>query len=70
MFVYLDNILIYSPDLETHKRHVHSILQRLYENQLYLKAKKFEFHFNTVSFLGYIFSKGQYHMDPNKEQVD
>lgn len=69
VFKYLDDILIYSPDITSHKMHVRKVLQRLLENQLYVKAEKCEFHVDTVSFLGYIFSKGHYHTDPTKVQA-
>ena len=44
MSAYLDDLLIYSRDLEEHKRHVQLVLQRLADNQLYLKASKCQFH--------------------------
>nr|XP_046235229.1 methionine-R-sulfoxide reductase B3 isoform X1 [Scatophagus argus] len=40
VFVYLDDILIFSPDLETHKQHVRLVLDQLLRNQLFVKAKK------------------------------
>ena len=56
VFVYLDNI--FSQSAQEHVRHVHQVLQRLLENQLYVKAEKCEFHRSTVSFLG-----GRVHLD-------
>lgn len=44
VFVYLDNILIFSKSLEEHLVHVRSVLQWLLENRLYVKAEKCEFH--------------------------
>ena len=66
VFVYLDDILIFSPDEETHTHHVRQVLQSLMENQLYCKAEKCEFHVKTISFLGYIISANQIQMDPEK----
>ena len=40
VYVYIDNILIYSPDLDTHKHHVSQVLKRLLDNHLYVKAEK------------------------------
>lgn len=68
VFVYLDNILYFS-DLQTHKKHVQALLQRLYKNQLYVNAEKCEFHVNSVSFPSYIFKEGQYNTDPQKVQA-
>ncbi|XP_068508006.1 uncharacterized protein tctn1 isoform X2 [Syngnathus scovelli] len=66
VYVYLDDILIYSPDLKTHRVHVETVLQRLLEHQLYVKAEKSEFHKSTVSFLGFIVAPGKVEMDPAK----
>lgn len=63
VYVYLDDILIYSPDLDTHKKHVTAVLQRLLQNQLYVKAEKSEFHADTISFLGFIVAPGKVQMD-------
>lgn len=52
MFVYLAGILIFSPDLETHQHHVRQVLQCLFENKLFVKAEKCDFHATTVSFFG------------------
>jgi hypothetical protein len=52
--VYLDNILIYSNDKETHIQHVRHVLQRLREWGLYAKASKCEFHSKNIEFLGFV----------------
>ena len=64
--VYLDDILIYSPDLATHQEHVNQVLKRLLEHHLYVKAEKSVFHADTVSFLGFIVAPGRVQMDPAK----
>ena len=56
VFVHLDDILIFCGDEQTHMRHVHQVLQRLLHNQLFVKAEKCEFHFSTVSLLGFVVS--------------
>lgn len=66
VFVYLDDILIFSRSLPDHVNHVRQVLQRLLENQLYVKAEKCEFHCNTTSFLGYVVSAGAIQMDQQK----
>ena len=66
VYVYLDDILIYSSDLESHKTHVSQVLQRLLEHKLYVKAEKSEFHADTISFLGFIVAPGRVQMDPAK----
>lgn len=66
VFVYLDDILIFSRSLTEHTSHVRKVLQRLLENQLFVKAEKCEFHRNSVSFLGYVVSAGTVEMDQQK----
>uniref|UniRef100_A0A674NT72 ribonuclease H n=1 Tax=Takifugu rubripes TaxID=31033 RepID=A0A674NT72_TAKRU len=66
VFVYLDDILIFSRSLEEHVGHVREVLKRLLENKLYAKAEKCEFHVSSVSFLGFVIEKGQLRADPSK----
>ena len=58
VFVYLDDILIFSPDYSTHVQHFRQVLNRLLENRLYVKAEKCVFHTSSTSFLGFVVSKG------------
>ena len=66
VFVYLDDILIFSKSPAEHVAHVRQVLQRLLENKLYVKAEKCEFHQQSVPFLGYIIERGQVKADPEK----
>ncbi|KAI3358251.1 hypothetical protein L3Q82_003249 [Scortum barcoo] len=66
VFVYLDDILIFSRNKEEHVHHVQAVLQRLLENSLFVKAEKCEFHASSVSFLGFIVGRGSLQMDPAK----
>lgn len=66
VFVYLDDILIFSPDESSHVEHVRQVLHRLLQNQLYVKAEKCEFHQASVSFLGFVIAEGSVQMDPDK----
>lgn len=54
VFIYMDDILIFSRTQEEHVHHVQTVLQSLLENSLFVKAVKYEFHVTTVSFLGFI----------------
>lgn len=54
VFVYLDNILIFSRSLDELITHFRQVLQRLLENRLYVKAKKCKFHVPSVTFLGFV----------------
>ena len=53
---YLDDILIFSPDAETHEQHVREVLDRLRTHQLYAKPEKCSFFQDSVEFLGHIVS--------------
>ncbi|SJL08165.1 uncharacterized protein ARMOST_11528 [Armillaria ostoyae] len=64
--IYLDDILIFTKDLDKHRRIVRHVLQRLRENKLFLKAEKCEFEVLETEYLGVIISEGQVRMDPVK----
>ncbi|KAL0157229.1 hypothetical protein M9458_048475, partial [Cirrhinus mrigala] len=66
VIVYIDDILVYSENLQDHIQHVRAVLKRLIQNQLYAKLPKCAFHLSTVSFLGYIISAEGVTMDDNK----
>ncbi len=64
--VYLDDILIYSANVEEHRKHVRLVLQTLREHQLYAKAEKCDFHTTKVDYLGFIISPDGVSMDLSK----
>jgi len=64
--IYLDDILIYSKDEESHTADVKKVLQMLSDAKLQVKLEKCQFHVNKVEFLGYIISPEGISMDPAK----
>ena len=40
VIVYLDDILVYSPDIDTHRQHLTQVLQRLQDNQVVLQTQE------------------------------
>lgn len=66
VFVYLDDILILSPNLQVHMQHVRQVLQLLLENCLFVKAEQCTFHAQSVTFLGSIIYAQGISMDPVK----
>ncbi|XP_075473363.1 putative mitochondrial protein AtMg00860 [Primulina tabacum] len=67
--VFIDDILVYSPDEASHKEHLHLALQTLRENKLYAKFSKCEFWLRSVSFLGHVISKEGVSVDPRKVEA-
>jgi hypothetical protein len=64
--VYLDDILIFTKDLEEHRRITRRVLGRLAEHQLYLRPEKCEFENTRIEYLGLIISENRVEMDPVK----
>ncbi|KAI2645745.1 Transposon Tf2-9 polyprotein [Labeo rohita] len=69
VIAYIDDILVYSKSEAEHIDHVRTVLSRLLENQLYVKAEKCEFHVSQTSFLGYHISHHGVRMDATKVQA-
>jgi hypothetical protein len=63
--VFINDILIFSKNEEEHDEHLHLVLQKHRENQLYAKLSKCEFCLKEVSFLCHIISKGGISVDPS-----
>ncbi|KAH9266089.1 hypothetical protein BASA83_010829 [Batrachochytrium salamandrivorans] len=66
VLVYLDDIVVYSDNLEDHKEHVRQVLQVLKDNNLFCKAEKCHFYQTEIKYLGYIISPNGTSMDPSK----
>ncbi len=64
--IYLDDILIFSKDLNEHQQIVKHVLQHLHENKLFLKAEKCKFEVLETEYLGIIISQDSVQMDPVK----
>jgi len=64
--IYLDDILIFTTDLNQHREITTEVLKRLEENDLYLRPEKCEFEKDTVEYLGLIIGEGKIQMDPVK----
>lgn len=64
--LYLDDILIFSTGLDSHKALVAELLGKLWDNNLYFKASKFELFCEEVEFLGYAIKAGGFSISPSK----
>jgi len=55
--VYLDDILIFTRDLDEHRRITQRVLGRLAEHELYLRPEKCEFEKTWIEYLGLVISE-------------
>jgi len=67
--IYLDDILIYSDNMNDHKKHVKKVLKRLQENRLYVSPTKCVFHQNRIEFLGFVLGVDGLIIDESKTQT-
>jgi len=63
---YLNDIFIFLQNLEDHRKHIRTILRRVEEAGLMLKASKCEFHTRETEYLGYVISPKGLRMDKEK----
>lgn len=66
LLIFIDDILIYSPNIEKHKEHLKIVLQTLREHQLYAKLSKCDFFKEQIQYLGHIITKERIVVDPEK----
>ena len=66
---YLDDIIVYSPDFESHLAHLCEVFKRLREKGIKLNAQKFELFKNEVKYLGHIVSENGYCIDRSNVKV-
>ena len=64
--VFIDDILVYSKNEDEHKEHLHLVLEKLREHQLYAKFSKCDFWLKEVGFLGHVISREGIAVDPAK----
>ncbi len=57
IYAYIDDVLIASPDTDSHQEHVRTALKRLYDAGIVINASKCQYAQEAVSFLGYRVSK-------------
>nr|GEZ78840.1 hypothetical protein [Tanacetum cinerariifolium]GEZ78851.1 hypothetical protein [Tanacetum cinerariifolium] len=64
--VFIDDILVYSKDVEEHEKHLKIILELLKKERLYAKFLKCDFWLDSVQFIGYVIDRNGVHVDPAK----
>jgi hypothetical protein len=66
VLVYLDDILIFSANMEDHLKHVRIVLDRLRELKFYAKPSKCEFGKTKIEYVGFLVGGGQAKPHPYK----
>ena len=67
IFVYMDNILIATPnDPALHQQIVHDVLDLLEQESFFLKPQKYAFEQMRVEYLGLLLDGETLHIDPSK----
>jgi hypothetical protein len=66
VMVFIDDVLVFSKSRKEHEEHLHIVLQRLPDHQLYVKFSKCEFWLIEVQFLGHVVSSEGISVDPSK----
>ena len=66
VYCYIDDIIIFSPDMSSHFEHVIEVLKRLRKAGLFAKLEKCEFFVPYLDFLGHRISATGIFMDPKK----
>ena len=66
VYCYIDDIIVFSPDMDSHFTHLIEVLKRLRKAGLYAKLEKCEFCVPFLDFLGHRISSEGIFMDPKK----
>jgi hypothetical protein len=69
VLVFMDDILVYSPSLDTHLEHLSTVLKLLREAKLFVKASKCSFACASLEYLGHIISAAGVATDPQKTKA-
>lgn len=69
VFVYLDDIVIVTPDFETHLKIIEEVFSRLRNAGLTVSRDKCQFCKPELKYLGYIVDRNGLHVDPEKVQA-
>src|SRR5262249_35430370 len=69
VIVFIDDILVYSRNIEEHAWHLRMVLQILRGYQLYAKYSKCKFWLESIAFLGHVICKDDIQVDPRKVEA-
>ena len=63
---YLDNIIIYLNIEKEYKKYIKQVLKRLYDKNIPITVKKYEFYIRKTDFMGFIIKLRQINIDLKK----
>jgi len=69
VFVYLDDIIVASPDLESHLRHLREVFDRLRQASLQINPEKCKFGTDKLRYLGHLITRDGISTDPEKTEA-
>ncbi len=69
MLIWVDDLVIYSPDVETHIEHLTSVFERLKSVNPKLNASKCHFFKKNLKYLGFIIGSNRIIADPDKTEA-
>lgn len=67
--VFIDDILVYTKSEDEHEQHLHLVLEKLKEHQLYAKFNKCDFWLKEVMFLGHVITAKGVAVDPSNVEA-
>jgi Reverse transcriptase (RNA-dependent DNA polymerase)/RNase H-like domain found in reverse transcriptase/Integrase zinc binding domain/Integrase core domain/Chromo (CHRromatin Organisation MOdifier) domain len=67
--VYIDDVLVFSKNMDEHLDHLEQIFKVMQDNQYYLKRTKCEFGLRSIAFLGHIISEDGVEPNPRKLEI-
>lgn len=69
LLIYLDDVILYSPDFDSHMAHLEQVFTKLKEHGLKLQPAKCRLFQRSVQYLGHVVSGGGVSTDPQKTEV-
>jgi hypothetical protein len=66
VFVYIDDIIVFSPDIESHQKHLHIVLNKLQTHGVKLNREKCLFYQEQLKILGHIVNKNGITIDTER----
>ena len=68
MLCYINDILVFSSNIDEHISHFSQVFQRLRDANLTLKAEKCSFAVDRVIYLGHVITKNEFEVDISKTE--